>query len=176
MDAVSTVRVRDVREVDDALQAALLHCWTDVVNAGGAVGFVAPVTREDVAPLLSATLEPVRAGQDALCVLEVAGEVAGFAFLVSNDLPLRRHWVTVHRVQVHPSRQGAGLGRTLLLGVHDIARARGWEALLLTVRGETGTEAFYAKLGYEQVGRIPRAIRVADGDDRDEIWMRRALL
>lgn len=175
MDAVSDVRVRDAREVDDSLVAALLACWTDVVNAGGAVGFVAPVTRDDVAPLLAATLEPVRAGRDALCVLEVAGELAGFAFLVSNDLPLRQHWVTVHRVQVHPSRQGAGLGRALMLGVHDIARARGWEALLLSVRGATGTEAFYARLGYQQVGRIPAAIRLADGDDRDEIWMRRAL-
>jgi GNAT superfamily N-acetyltransferase len=175
MEDVSTVRVRDVREVDDALHGALLACWTDVVNAGGAVGFVAPVTREDVAPRLDATLVAVREGRDALCVLEVDGAPAGFAFLVANDSPLRQHWCNVHRVQVHPSRQGGGLGRALMEGVHEIARARGWEFLQLSVRGRTGTEAFYAGLGYTEVGRFPGALRLAPGDDRDELWMRFSL-
>jgi GNAT superfamily N-acetyltransferase len=172
---VPSARVRDVRDVDDELRAALLVCWTDVVNAGGAVGFVPPVTSDDVAPRLDATLAPVRAGRDALCLLEVDGEPAGFAFLVANDSPLRRHWCNVHRVQVHPSRQGAGWGRVLMRGVHDIARNRGWEFLLLSVRGGTGTEAFYAGLGYEPVGLIPGALRLAPGDDRDETWMRLVL-
>src|SRR5919107_2931594 len=105
MAPVSSVRVRDVPDVDDALRTALLDCWTDVVNAGGAVGFVAPVTRADVAPWLDATLAPVREGRDALCLLEVDGLPAGFAFLVANDSPLKRHWRAVHRVQVHPAHQ-----------------------------------------------------------------------
>lgn len=172
---MSTVRVRDVREIDDALRAALLACWTDVVNAGGAVGFVPPVTADEVAPCLDATLERVRDGRDALCLLEVDGEPAGFAFLEANDSPLRRHWCTVHRVQVHPSRQGRGLGRALVRGAHDIARARGWAFLLLSVRGGTGTEAFYAGLGYEAVGLIPGALRLGAADVRDEIWLRCAL-
>lgn len=172
---VSTARVRDVREVDDPLRTALLDCWTDVVNSGGAVGFVAPVTREDVAPWLDATLVAVRRGRDALCVLEVDDEPAGFAVLVADDSPLKRHWCTVRRVQVHPSRQGGGLGRTLMQGVHEVARARGWEFLQLSVRGGTGTEAFYARLGYTQVGRFPGALRLGPGDDRDELWMRYVL-
>jgi len=172
---VPTVGVRDVRDVDEALRTALLACWTDVVNAGGAVGFVAPVTRADVAPWLDATLARVREGRDALCLLEVDGEPAGFAFLVVDDSPLKQHWVTVHRVQVHPSRQGSGLGRALMQGVAEIARRRGWEFLQLTVRGATGTEAFYAGLGYAEVARLPGILRLAPGDDREEIWMRRAL-
>jgi GNAT superfamily N-acetyltransferase len=175
MDAVPSVRVRDVRKVDDTLREALLACWTDVVNSGGAVGFVPPVTPDDVAPLLDASVLPVHDGRDALCLLEVDGEPAGFAFLEANDSPLRRHWCTVHRVQVHPSRQGGGLGRALMRGVHDIARARGWDFLLLSVRGSTGTEAFYARFGYEAVGRIPGALLLGPDDVRDEIWMRCAL-
>ncbi len=169
---VPSARVRDVTDIGDELRAALLACWTDVVNAGGAVGFVPPVTQDDVAPRLDATLASVRSGRDALCVLEVDGEPAGFAFLVANDSPLRRHWCNVHRVQVHPAMQGAGWGRVLMQGVHDIARSRGWEAVLLSVRGGTGTEAFYAGLGYRPVGVIPAALRLAPGDDRDETWMR----
>jgi GNAT superfamily N-acetyltransferase len=74
-------------------------------------------------------------------------------------------------VQVHPSCQGAGLGRVLMTGVHDIARDRGWEFLSLSARGGTGVERFYRGLGYTEFGRLPGAVRVAPGDDRDEILL-----
>ena len=158
-------------QVDDGLRSILLQLWTDVTNAGGAVGFVAPVTPEDVAPVLDALVDRVHAGQQVLCVLRVDGEVAGFAVLAVSASPLRRHWATVLRVQVHPSRQGQGLGRALMQGVHDIARARGLEFLHLTVRGGYGLEGFYEGLGYRVFARMPGAIRIAPGDDRDEVHL-----
>lgn len=170
-DRVSVAVVRSVTSVDDPLRAELLRCWTDVTNAGGAVGFVPPVTEDDVAPLLDKLLEGVHSGRDVLALLVVGGETAGFASVVGSLSPLRRHWGTVLRVQVHPSRQGQGLGRVLMDGVHRIARERGWEFLHLTARGGTGVDAFYRGLGYQEVGRLPGAIRVAPGDDRDEIVM-----
>jgi GNAT superfamily N-acetyltransferase len=160
-----------VSAVDDVLRGELLDCWTDVSNAGGAVGFVPPVTRDDVAPVLGRLLEGVHSGRDVLAVLTVDGATVGWAALVGSWSPLRSHWATVLRVQVHPSRQGHGLGRTLMTGVHDIARQRGWEFLSLTARGGTGVEGFYRGLGYREIGRLPGAIRVAPGDDRDEILM-----
>lgn len=171
MVGVSDVEVRAVSAVDDVLRGELLACWTDVSNAGGAVGFVPPVDRDDVAPVLGRLLEGVHCGRDVLAVLTVDGATAGWAALVGSLSPLRRHWATVLRVQVHPSRQGQGLGRALMAGVHDIARQRGWEFLSLTARGGTGVDAFYRGLGYREVGRLPGAIRVAPGDDRDEILL-----
>ena len=161
--------------VDDVLRDELLACWTDVSNAGGAVGFVPPVTRDDVAPVLDRLLEGVHSGRDVLAVLTVDGVTAGWAALVGSHSPLRRHWATVLRVQVHPSRQGQGLGRVLMTGVHDIARQRGWEFLSLTARGGTGVDGFYRGLGYQEAGRLPGAIRVAPDDDRDEILLHRPL-
>jgi GNAT superfamily N-acetyltransferase len=163
--------VSPIATVDEELRAQLLDCWTDVSNAGGAVGFVPPVTAEEVAPVLDAVVDRVRQGREVVALLRVDGAVAGFAVLSLSLSPLRRHWATVLRVQVHPSRQGQGLGRVLMTGVHDIARARGLEFLHLTVRGGTGIEAFYEGLGYQQFGRMPGAIRVAPGDDRDEIHL-----
>lgn len=166
-----TATVHEVSEVDDALRATLLACWTDVSNAGGAVGFVPPVTSDDVAPVLDKLLDHVRAGRDLLCVLSVDGELAGFATLVRSESHLRQHWASVLRVQVHPSRQGDGLGTTLIEGVHAIARRHGFEFTFLTVRGGTGIEAFYQRLGYREVGRMPRALLLGEGDYRDEISM-----
>ncbi|MCA0145665.1 GNAT family N-acetyltransferase [Blastococcus sp. LR1] len=169
------VAVRPVTAVDDALRAELLACWIDVTNAGGAVGFVPPVTRDDVAPVLDRLLDGVRSGRDVLCLLTDDGRTAGFAALVGLTGPLRRHWGTVLRVQVHPSRQGEGLGRVLMEGVHEVARSRGYEFLHLTARDGTGVDAFYRRLGYREVGRVPGAIRVAPADDRDEIALVRTL-
>jgi GNAT superfamily N-acetyltransferase len=171
MGHVSAAEVRAVSAVDDVLRCELLRCWTDVSNAGGAVGFVPPVTEDDVAPVLRELLEGVQSGRDVLALLTVDGETAGFASVVGSLSPLRRHWGTVLRVQVHPSRQGQGLGRVLMNGVHDIARSRGWEFLHLTARGGTGVDTFYRGLGYAEVGRLPGAIRVAPGDDRDDVIM-----
>ncbi|MGY1710654.1 GNAT family N-acetyltransferase [Geodermatophilus sp. SYSU D00758] len=164
-------RVSAVSTVDEELRGWLLACWTDVSNAGGAVGFVPPVTPDEVAPVLDALLCRVEQGREVLAVLEVDGERAGFAVLSLSQSPLRQHWATVLRVQVHPDRQGEGLGRVLIEGVHDLARARGLEFLHLTVRGGTGTESFYERLGYREFGRMAGAIRVAPGDDRDELHL-----
>lgn len=167
--------VRAVSAVDDTLRTELLACWVEVTNAGGAVGFVPPVTADDVAPVLDDLLAGVAAGRDVLCLLTVDGVTAGFASLVGSTSRLRRHWATVLRVQVRPSRQGGGLGRVLMEGVHAIAAQRGWEFTYLTVRGGTGTDGFYRGLGYTEVGRIPGAVRLAPGDDRDEVLLVRPL-
>src|SRR3954453_22727432 len=113
--------VRAVTAVDEHLRRDLLRLWTDVTNAGGAVGFVPPVTEDDIAPTLDDLVRRVREGRALLALLTLDGRTAGFAVLLRAASPLRRHWATVLRVQVHPSLQGLGLGRVLMDGVHDVA-------------------------------------------------------
>ncbi|WP_211656540.1 GNAT family N-acetyltransferase [Patulibacter medicamentivorans] len=165
-------RVERLTRVDPALRARLLRIWVDVSNAGGWVGFVPPVDEHDVAPALDAALRRVHEGRDWLVVVTEpigGGEVAGFAFVADNDRLLSEHWRWVLRVQVHPDHQGHQLGLVLLEGIAEMAREAGLEMLHLTVRGGEGLEQFYARAGYREVARIPRAIRVAPGDDRDQV-------
>jgi GNAT superfamily N-acetyltransferase len=172
----SDARVERVGRVDAALRARLLRIWTDVSNAGGWVGFVPPVVEDDVAPALDAALRRVHEDRDWLVVVRLGGDgagrpgdVAGFAFVAANDRLLSTHWRWVLRVQVHPEHQGARLGAVLLDGIGDLAEDAGLEMLHLTVRGGEGLESFYARAGYHEVARIPGAIRVAPGDDRDQV-------
>ena len=79
---MSAADVTAVSAVDDSLRRELLVCWTDVSNDGGAVGFVPPVTEDDVAPVLDKLLEGVHSGRDVLAVLTVDGAVSGFAAIV----------------------------------------------------------------------------------------------
>lgn len=183
--AFGSARVERIGVVDAALRARLLRIWTDVSNAGGWVGFIPPVVQSDVEPALDAALVRVHDGRDWIVVVRASSEpglppvddgvlvgwrdVAGFAFVAANDRLLSEHWRWVMRVQVHPEHQGRGLGAILLDGLGDMAQDEGLEMLHLTVRGGEGLESFYARAGYHEVARIPGTIRVAPGDDRDQV-------
>ncbi|GAA3762268.1 GNAT family N-acetyltransferase [Streptomyces tremellae] len=156
-----------------ALRDGILALWTDVVNAGGAVGFVPPVAPDDVRPELVKHLTAMAEGRTHLLVgYDGSGEVAATAFLTLNTHRLMGHWLWLYTVMVHPRHQGKGYGRQLMAAAADAARGLdGIEAIRLTCRGGTGADRFYAACGYKEVGRVPGAIRVAPGDDRDDIVM-----
>ena len=163
---------------DPELREQLLDTWVQVTDAGGAVGFVPPADRERIGETLDSHLPRVGEGRDALGVLRRGGPdgpAAGMGILSASSSPLRAHWRTVLRLMVHPELQGVGAGRVLIEGLHDMARELELEFLCLTVRGGLGIEGFYGRIGYEIHGRNPRAIRVAPGDERDEIHMRYTL-
>jgi GNAT superfamily N-acetyltransferase len=171
-EAVSAAEAADPR-----LRAQLLDTWVRVTDAGGAVGFTPPADADEIAATLDSALRRVARGQDTLGVLRrgSGGPAVGMGVLVISQSALRRHWRTVLRVMVAPELQGTGAGRTLLEGLHDLARQLGTEHLVLSVRGGTGTERFYERFGYEQIGRHPAAIRLAPGDDRDELLLYKRL-
>ncbi|MBW5481237.1 GNAT family N-acetyltransferase [Streptomyces bambusae] len=160
--------------IDPVLHAGILDLWTDVSNAGGAVGFVPPVGRDDVRPQLIKQLAQVADGGSRLLVgRDAEGGVAATVFLTFNTHHLMTHWLWAYTVMVHPRHQGKGYGRDLMAAAADAVRTSfdGVEAIRLCCRGGLGLEHFYASCGYKEVGRIPDAIRVAPGDDRDDIIM-----
>ncbi len=159
--------------ITPTLRDGILDVWTDVTNAGGAVGFVAPVTPEDIRPALLRQFTDMAEGRSRLVVgHDEDGRVAATAFLTRNTHRLMTHWIWLYTVMVHPRHQGKGYGRDLLAEAERAASAMdGVEAIRLGCRGGLGLERFYASCGYKEVGRVPDAIRVAPGDDRDDVIM-----
>lgn len=160
-------------ELTPELRAEIITLWTEVTNAGGAVGFVAPVTEDEVrvtAEQQFAGLVPD--GPDHLLIAHAAdGQLAALLVFVSMRFGLMEHWRTVMRVMVDPKLQGQGYGAQLLAEAERIARDWGLAGLQLHVRGGHGLENFYERSGYVEAGRIPGALRVAPGDDRDSVTM-----
>ncbi|MEU7031295.1 GNAT family N-acetyltransferase [Streptomyces sp. NPDC014779] len=162
--------------VDRELRDGVLALWADVSNAGGAVGFVPPVTPEEIRPALLKHLTGMAEGTTRLLVgRDEEGRIAATAFLAQNGHRLMAHWLWLYTVMVHPRHQGKGYGLDLMAAVEEAVRTgeglEHIEAIRLGVRGGTGVDAFYARAGYKEVGRVPAAIRVAPGDDRDDITM-----
>ncbi|MEU1177361.1 GNAT family N-acetyltransferase [Streptomyces sp. NPDC005820] len=155
------------------LRDGILDLWVDVSNAGGAVGFVAPVEREEIRPELVRHLVAMAEGRHRLLVgHDAAGRIAATAFFSFNAHRLQTHWVWLYTVMVHPRHQGRGYGRDLMAAAADAARGfDGIDAIRLGCRGGLGLERFYGSCGYQEVGRVPGAIRVAPGDHRDDITM-----
>ncbi|MEU9947204.1 GNAT family N-acetyltransferase [Streptomyces sp. NPDC047939] len=158
---------------DRSVRDGIAELWSDVSNAGGAVGFVPPVTAEDVRPALVKHLVSMAEGRTRILVgYDEDGSIAATAFLTHNTHRLMAHWLWIYTVMVHPRHQGRGYGRDLMAAAADAARTiDGIEAIRLTCRGGTGADRFYGACGYKEVGRVPGAIRVSDGDDRDDVIM-----
>lgn len=166
-------------ELDPALtpelRAEIVDLWVTVTNAGGAVGFVPPVTGGDVRPTAEQAFRGVTDGADHLLLGRDDDRVVALLFVADNGHRLKDHWRVLKRVMVAPDTQGRGYGAALMREAADLGRKLGLAGLAVTVRAGAGTEAFYERLGYREVGRIPGALRVAPGDDRDEIHMWLAL-
>ncbi len=154
------------------LVRALGDLWLAVSRAGGAVGHTADEPEAHVrADAADAVAEVVAGRQHLLAVRAGDGaDLDGVVFLRPGTGPRVAHRGDVLRLMAHPSAQGRGLGRQLLAAVVDHARALGLEQLLLSARGGTTLPAFYAALGWTQVGVFPRAVRLGPDDARDEHW------
>lgn len=150
----------------------LVDCWVEVTNAGGAAGFpFPPVTADDVAPRLHDLRARLDPDSRRLLVAPGAGDVLGWLLLVRDPFRLVAHWGEVRHLQTRPAVRGRGLGVALMREAQRVARDEmALEQLRLTARDGLGLDAFYGRLGWQVVGRWPRALRLADGD-RDEVLM-----
>lgn len=167
-------QVRRVDTIAEAAREELLDLWCRVNDAGGSVGFLPGASRAQVARTLAMHEAQMAAGDAFGGALTLPdGQLVGWAWWVRGPNPLIFHGRWLQRVMVDPSRQGRGLGLILMAGMHRLAREEGVELLQLAVRSGSGASSFYRQCGYVEVGRVPGAIRVAPGDDRDEVTMAR---
>ena len=83
---------------------------------------------------------------------------------------MAKHWATVEHLQSRPEVRGLGIGSMLMCALTEHATTIGLEQLRLVLRSGEGLEAFYGGLGWVEIGRHPRALRIAD-DERDEVSM-----
>ncbi|MEU9704641.1 GNAT family N-acetyltransferase [Streptomyces sp. NPDC047981] len=155
------------------LRRALTACWVEVTNAGGAAGFpFAPVDVATVAPALDRMADLLSPDTSRLLLVTLDGELGGWLNVRRDAFELIAHWGTVHHVQTRTAVRGRGVGRALMTEVRRVAKEEmGLEQLHLAARGGVGLEGFYGQFGWREVGRWPGALRLAAGDDRDEVLM-----
>jgi putative acetyltransferase len=105
-------------------------------------------------------------------VAETAGEIVGHGMLDPLPLAAVRHVVHLTLV-VHSGWQGRGVGRALLESLIEWARnAPAVEKIELNVRStNTTAETLYRKVGFKEIGRWQRRVKVAPGQYVDDVAM-----
>lgn len=171
--ALSFAQYTAPEQVTPALRDALVDCWVEVTNAGGAAGFpFPPIDHAHAAPALDRIVASLAPETSRLLTATDGRRLVGWLNVRRDTFALVAHWGTLHHVQTRPSMQGRGFGAALMREVHRLAREEmGLEQLHLAARAKVGLEDFYGRLGWREIGRWPGALRLADGDDRDEILM-----
>ena len=155
------VMVRLNPNLDAALTRRLVDLWARVVNAGGTVGFAAPVTADDVRPVADQAFARTQARLQDLAVAFEGDHPVGMGFLDQGDPPLQQHLGTVRRLMRDPAAAGAGVGASVLAALEAAARKRGIARLLVEVRGgQANREAFYSAHGYRVDGVLPDRVRI----------------
>ena len=142
-----------------------------VVEAGGAVGYLAPPPLSATEAWLSSALAAVRAGDAALALGVVDGRVEAMGLWRRDSEPIFPHLADVTQVMAHPGARGLGLGSLVMSGLITRAREAGLETLTLGVRGNNhGAIDLYRSLGFVEWGRLPNVVEV--GPDRyDDVRM-----
>ncbi|KAL8853998.1 MAG: hypothetical protein Q9221_001121 [Calogaya cf. arnoldii] len=77
----------------------------------------------------------------------------------------------VEKLLVSPDWRRKGLGRALMMGLEDVARAQGKTLLMLDTETGSPAESFYPALGYVKFGIIPNfGISPKDGTLKSETF------
>lgn len=160
-------------DVTPELRQALIECWIEITNAGGAAGFpFPPIDASQATPAVDSLVAGLAPETSRLVVAWIDGDLAGWLNVRRDPFEVIAHWGTLHHVQTRTALRGRGVGSALVRHVRGVARDEmGLEQLHLAVRGGVGLEAFYGRLGWKEIGRWPGALRLAPGDDRDEVLM-----
>ncbi|MFI9616504.1 GNAT family N-acetyltransferase [Streptomyces sp. NPDC052023] len=162
------------------IRQSLAVCWASVVNGGGAVipadSPLPPIAPADVAGAVDRIAERLAPEHSRLLVATLDERLAGWLLVRREGHPLEAHCGVVNHVQTQLHLRRRGVGSALMRRVAQVAREEmGLERLKLSVRAGLALEDFYRASGWCEVGRWPGALRLAPGDDRDEVLMSLAL-
>jgi ribosomal protein S18 acetylase RimI-like enzyme len=102
-------------------------------------------------------------GGYSLLAVEIEGKVCGYACI--GRAPLTQAAWYIYWICVHPSTQGAGVGRTLQAHIEQFVREAGGTRLVLETSGRADydrTRRFYRAAGFTEAGRIPDFYKPGD--------------
>jgi ribosomal protein S18 acetylase RimI-like enzyme len=164
---MSRIAIRPARAADALPLARMARAIS--ATPGLLVSQPAEISDESVGQKIAALAE---ADNGAYRVAEVEGELVGYGML--DPLP----WASVRHVvhltiAVDSAWQGRGVGRALLASLIDWARmAPAVEKIELHVRASNqAAQALYHRLGFVEVGRWSRRVKVAADDYLDDVAM-----
>lgn len=136
----------------------LIDLLTECVHSGSALGFLAPLPRDEARDYWHSVAAKPATGDRVILVAreEAAGPIVGSAQIVFEPKANGRHRAEVQKVMVRTTNRRRGIARLLMKEIDAVARTRDRRLLFLdTSEKSPGARAFYESIGYVYAGGIP---------------------
>nr|WP_298682159.1 GNAT family N-acetyltransferase [uncultured Dongia sp.] len=147
---------------------ALIEVLMDVVEGGGAISFLPPLTEGEAGAFWDKALADL-AHRSILVARDDAGRIQGSVQVIPAPMPNQPHRADIAKLLVHRDARRKGLGRALMIAAEAETKALGRSLLTLDTRRGDAAEALYRSLGYTESGIIPRYAKNADGSFHDTV-------
>lgn len=174
MTTAPTIETLDAEAAHAAIPA-LADILRDCVANGASVGFMDWNTPADYAAFWSEVAAEVAAGRTILFVARDGGEIVGTAQLQLVGKPNQPHRAEIAKVLVHSSARRRGLGEALMQTAETAARQAKRDLLVLDTDENGAARRLYRRLGWTEVGTIPRYALMPDGRDCGSTFFYKAL-
>jgi len=169
--AATDIAVRAMSEPEFLVHVSpLSELLVDTVHDDIALGFLPPVDPDEARCYWLSLLPSIREGTRVVVGAFSNGRIIGSGQLAISIWPNAHHRAEIHKVFVDSAFRGRGVGRALMLGLHEVARSRGRSLILLNARPDPA-QLFYASLGYREVGLIPGYTLSPTGERVDSVSM-----
>jgi GNAT superfamily N-acetyltransferase len=153
----------------------LVDLLRDALDDGASLGFLPPITDEDLRSYWQGVVTALQGQSRLLFVAWHDEQIAGTVQLDLALKPNARHRAEVMNLMVHRSARRQGIGRALMAAVEEAALEHGRTLLVLdTRRGDAGEHLFRA-CGYTAFGVVPKYTLDSDGTFRDAVFFYRQL-
>lgn len=163
MDAIATETLGPAAA--KAAIPALVEILRDSVANGASVSFMDWNTRADYRAFWDEVLPEVEAGRTILLAAKLGGEIVGTAQVQLVGKPNQPHRAEIAKVLVHSRARRRGAGEALMRAAEAAARGAGRDLLVLDTDDRGAARRLYNRLGWTEVGTIPRFALMPDGSD-----------
>jgi len=142
---------------------ALNALLRDAIEGGASVGFLLPVTDEELTAYWRGVFADVKNGRRILLVTRAAGKIVGTVQLELAAKANARHRAELQKLLVRREQRGRGLGAALVAGAEEVACAHRRSLIVLDTSATGNALGLYARCGYTKAGVIPRYAHDPDG-------------
>lgn len=166
MTALDSVTIEQLD--GDAARAAvpaLAEILRDSVANGASVGFMDWNTSADFEDFWAGITAEVAAGRIHLFVARDGRGIVGTAQLHLIGKPNQPHRAEIAKVLVHSQARRRGIGEALMRAAEAAALAHGRDLLVLDTDEAGAARRLYNRLGWTELGTIPRYALMPDGRD-----------
>ncbi|CAN7267472.1 N-acetyltransferase family protein [Rhizobium sp. LjRoot254] len=167
-------------EIFDAERAARhLEHFADIlrnaVHGGALVGYILPFELDAARAYWRGVIQSVADGERVLICALVGGDLAGTVQLYLSPEPNAPHRAEIYKLLVHPAHQRKGLGEALMRAAEKEALRHARTVLLLDTAQDSASERIYRRLGWQEIGVVPRHFVDPHGEPRSSVYMMRFL-